>query len=93
MHHVEGGVSSSLQAVQNRELHVHGEAKLTDRDQVKQTTVRLYKPIGSTFGFLGDDIASEGGKDCAPDGLAFLTAGLAFCYLTQITRAQSFPTL
>lgn len=93
IHQVAGGVSSSLQAVQNRELHVHGEAKLTDLDQVKQTTVRLYKPIGSTFGFLSDDTATEGGKDCAPDGLAFLSAGLAFCYLTQITRYAQIAKL
>ncbi|MFQ5650305.1 MAG: OsmC-related (seleno)protein [bacterium] len=84
-HDVEGGVASSLKSVQNRQLHVHGEARLSDLG-LKRTTVWLRKPIGSTFGFASDEDRSSGGHDQAPSGLALLSAGIAFCYLTQISR-------
>lgn len=82
---VEGGVGSSLKAEQKRTLHIRAIARAR-KDGVSETRVQLYKPIGSSFRFLCDlEHAAEGGVS-APSPLAFLSAGVAFCYLTQIGR-------
>ncbi len=81
---VEGGAGSSLAAEQKRTLHIRGVAMLRE-DGLSETRVQLYKPIGSNFRFLceiGDDPAGTR----APSPLVYLSAGLAFCYLTQIGR-------
>lgn len=82
---VDGGVGSSLKAEQKRTLHIRAVCRLRE-DGLKQTTVQLFQPIGSVFQFLGDDPACFGGGERAPDGLAYLSAGIAFCYMTQIGR-------
>jgi uncharacterized OsmC-like protein len=82
---VEGGAGSSLQAEQKRTLHVHGEAHLLD-DVLMQTTIQLYKPIGSTFRFICDETRENGGHESAPSPLAYLSAGIGFCYMTQLGR-------
>lgn len=81
----EGGAGSSLQAEQKRTLHVRGICRLRD-DGLKQCVVQLFKPIGSMFTFLSDDSKAFGGQERAPSGLAYLSAGIAFCYMTQIGR-------
>jgi uncharacterized OsmC-like protein len=48
------------------------------------TRVQLFKPIGSSFRFLCD-LEHLGGRR-APSPLEYLSAGVAFCYLTQIGR-------
>lgn len=78
---VEGGAGSSLKSVQDRTLHVRGEAKLVD-ESLKEIQVRLFKPIGSTFRFLSD----SGATAKAPSGPAYLVAGIGFCFMTQIGR-------
>jgi uncharacterized OsmC-like protein len=83
--HGEGGAGSSLKAEQKRTLHIRAVARVRD-DGLSETRVQLYKPIGSNFRFLCDlENAAEGGVH-APSPLAFLSAGVAFCYLTQIGR-------
>jgi uncharacterized OsmC-like protein len=82
---VEGGASSSLQAEQKRTLHVHGEAKVVN-GMLMETVIQLFKPIGSTFRFLCDESLEAGGQESAPPPLAYLTAGIGFCYMTQIGR-------
>lgn len=82
---VEGGASSSLQAEQNRMLHVRGIATLRP-DGLKEVKVQLFKPIGSVFRFLADDSARFGGRERAPSGLAYLSAGIGFCFMTQLGR-------
>jgi uncharacterized OsmC-like protein len=82
---VEGGAGSSLQAEQKRTLHVHGEAHLLD-GVLMQTTIQLYKPIGSTFRFICDETRENGGHESAPSPLAYLSAGIGFCYMTQLGR-------
>jgi hypothetical protein len=83
--HVEGGAGSSLKAEQKRTLHVRGIATFLDNG-LSETKVQLFKPIGSNFRFLCDiEHAAEGGIH-APPPLAYLAAGVAFCYLTQIGR-------
>ncbi len=82
---VEGGAGSSLQSEQKRTLHVRGIATLRD-DGLKEVVVQLFKPLGSTFRFLSDDAADVGGQERAPSGLAYLSAGVGFCFMTQIGR-------
>ncbi len=81
VHAVTGGAGSSLQAVQKRTLHVRGEAKLLS-GTLKEIRVQLLQPIGSTFRFLSED----GGRRQAPPALAYLSAGVGFCYMTQLGR-------
>jgi uncharacterized OsmC-like protein len=82
---VEGGAGSSLYTSQKRLLHVRATATLR-QDGVKSIKVQLFKPIGGVFHFLSDDSALAGGQERAPSGLAYLSAGIAFCYLTQMGR-------
>jgi hypothetical protein len=77
---VEGGAGSSLQATQKRTLHVRGICTLRD-DGLKEVNIQLFKPIGSTFRFLSDTTDER-----APSALAYLAAGIGFCYMTQIGR-------
>ena len=80
---VEGGAGSSLLSEQKRTLHVRGIC--TRRaDGLTETRVQLFKPIGSSFRFLCD-LDPLGGRR-APSPLEYLSAGIAFCYLTQIGR-------
>lgn len=82
---VEGGAASSLQAEQKRTLHVHGEARLLE-GMLMETVIQLFKPIGSTFRFVCDESRELGGEDSAPPPLAYLSAGIGFCYMTQLGR-------
>jgi organic hydroperoxide reductase OsmC/OhrA len=85
MEGVSGGVGTSLADNQKRVLHMRGVCTLR-ADGMKEVVVELYKPIGSQFRFLSDDSRAFGGQERAPSGLAYLSAGLAFCYMTQIGR-------
>jgi len=82
---VEGGVGSSLKSEQKRMLHVRGVLTLTDKG-LFDVRIQLFKPIGSVFRFLGDDPAHRGGEGRAPSGLDYLSAGVAFCFMTQLGR-------
>jgi hypothetical protein len=89
---VEGGAGSSLQAEQKRTLHVRGVAAIRE-DGLGETRVQLFKPLGSNFRFLcalGDDREEQAR---APSPLAYLSAGIAFCYLTQVGRYASIMKL
>lgn len=77
---VEGGAGSSLEATQKRTLHVRGVARRR-ADGLAAVRTQLFRPIGSVFHFLGD-VAG----DRAPSSSAFLSAGIAFCFLTQLGR-------
>jgi uncharacterized OsmC-like protein len=82
---VEGGASSSLQPVQKRTLHIHGEAKLL-AGTVLETKIQLFTPIGSTFRFVCDGGPDAGTQEITPPPLAYLSAGVGFCYMTQLGR-------
>ncbi len=81
LHRVEGGAGSSLEPVQKRTLHVRGKARLLT-PTLKEIRVVLLQPIGSTFRFLSE----EGERPQAPPALAYLSAGVGFCYMTQLGR-------
>jgi uncharacterized OsmC-like protein len=85
VHGVEGGAGSSLAPEQKRTLHVRGDARL-GLGQAMETRVVLFRPIGSTFHFRADETADRGGADLAPSPSAYVAAGAAFCYMTQLGR-------
>lgn len=61
---------------------VKGRGDLVDSRGIFRTKVALNLPGSSIFSFMAD----ESGAATAPTGLAFATAGIAFCYITQIQR-------
>ncbi len=61
---------------------VTGRGRLADASGMTAIETWLQLPGMSHFAFRSD----EGGGDRAPCGLALLSAGLAFCYMTQIAR-------
>ncbi len=87
-HGVDGGAGSSLKSEQKRTLHVHAIAAVRD-DGLKEAQIQLLKPIGSTFKFVSDEQSAS-----APPALAYLAAGVGFCYMTQLGRyaRSSSPT-
>lgn len=82
---VEGGAGSSLQADQKRRLHVRAVATVRP-DGLIGIEIHLFKPIGSVFRFLAEPTGAGGSEARAPGGLEYLSAGLAFCFMTQIGR-------
>jgi uncharacterized OsmC-like protein len=70
-----------LKSEQKRTLHVRSDAYLLDKGLL-QTDIRLFQPLGSSFRFLSD----TGTGDTAPPPLAYLSAGIGFCYMTQLGR-------
>ena len=85
VHGVEGGAGSSLAPEQKRTLHVRGVSHLGP-GLAMETRVVLFKPIGSTFCFRADETSDRGGEGLAPPPEAYVAAGAAFCYLTQLGR-------
>lgn len=92
---VEKGTSkpaSSLTDEQDRILNP--AAILTIRDDgMKEIEQHLYSPHGSIFRFLSDEAPSNGGQGRAPDALAYVSAGLGFCFMTQFRRMASMEDL
>ena len=82
---VAGGAGSSLQANQSRQLHVRGTCRVR-ADGVKEITQELFSPLGSTFKFLSDESEEFGGTGAAPDAVSYMSAGIAFCFMTQLGR-------
>jgi hypothetical protein len=80
----EGGPGSSLQAEQKRMLHVRAVCSARPSG-LKEVDVQLFKPVGSNFRFLSDEPA-DGRPGRAPDAATLVSAGLAFCFMTQLGR-------
>lgn len=76
---------SSLAEHQERTLHVRGICTLR-ADGVKRVEQQLFNPHGSIFHFLSDEAPDNGGRGHAPDARAYLSAGIAFCFMTQLGR-------
>lgn len=80
-----GAAAVGLQAEQKRTVHVFTECTLRE-DGLKSISVQCIRPAGSRFEILSDDSRAAGGQERAPSGLAYLSAGVAFCFMTQIGR-------
>ena len=75
---VPHGAGSSLEESQSRTLHVRGVCRPRE-DGVQEVEQHLYKPIGSTFRYLCDETNG-------PDAASYVSAGIAFCFMTQLGR-------
>ncbi|MBN0987656.1 OsmC family protein [Amphritea pacifica] len=84
--HTTGFAGSSLAEEQNRLLHVKGICTLRE-DGVKEIEQHLYNPHGSIFRFLSEEAPEKGGQGRAPDANTYISAGIAFCFMTQFGRA------
>lgn len=57
------------------------------KDGLKSIQTQCIKPSGgSVFNFLSDDSETFGGRGRAPTGLDYISAGVSFCFMTQIGR-------
>ncbi len=77
--------NDSLSDQQNRLLHCRGICTLRE-DGVKQIEQHLYNPYGSVFYFLSDEAEGAGGHGLAPDAASYISAGIGFCFMTQLGR-------
>jgi hypothetical protein len=84
-HNAPGGAASSLQAKQSRKLHLRVTCTLRP-DGLKEIEQVLFSPIGSTFKFLSDEPEGFGGQGRAPDAATYASAGIGFCFMTQLGR-------
>ncbi len=75
----------SLKDEQDRTLHVRGICTLRP-DGIKHIEQHLYNPHGSIFHFLCEEGPENGGKGRAPDAASYISAGIGFCFLTQLGR-------
>ena len=74
-----------LKADQRRTIHVRSEGRLRG-DGLKEISVQCIQPAGSRFTLLSDESRDCGGEERAPNGLSYLSAGIAFCFMTQLGR-------
>ncbi len=79
------GSAVGLEDEQERRVRVRGIGHLRT-DGLKELRVACLQPTGSVFCLLSDDSAAAGGRERAPSGLAYISAGIAFCFLTQLGR-------
>ena len=77
--------NDSLSEEQNRLLHIRVICTLRE-DGAKQIEQHLYNPHGSVFHFLSDEAPANGGQGLAPDAATYLSAGIGFCFMTQLGR-------
>jgi hypothetical protein len=81
---VEQGTPEPAPATVTNKLirNIIGEGKSIGRDGLYEIDTWLGMPGTSHYRLLSD----EGGADAAPCGLALVSAGVAFCYMTQLSR-------
>jgi len=81
----DGQPGPGFAVVQDRTLLVHGTCILR-ADGVKELELSLVRPAGATFQMLSDEGEGPGDAGRAPSALAYVAAGLAFCFMTQLGR-------
>ncbi|MBT8412765.1 MAG: OsmC family protein [Boseongicola sp.] len=84
--------ASSLTDEQDRTLNPAAICTLRD-DGIKEIEQHLYSPRGSVFWFLSEEAPSAGGQGRAPDAVSYISAGIAFCFMTQFGRMASMEHL
>ncbi len=77
--------NDSLAEHQSRLLHIRAICTVAD-DGVKRIEQHLYNPHGSVFHFLCDEAPENGGQARAPDAATYVSAGIGFCFMTQLGR-------
>lgn len=85
---VAGGTAtagSSLADEQNRTLNIGAICTLRE-DGMKEIQQMQYSPHGTSFKFLSEEAKVNGGKGRAPDANSYISAGVAFCFMTQFGR-------
>jgi organic hydroperoxide reductase OsmC/OhrA len=70
---------------QPRILRIGGICRRRD-DGINDITQLQYSPHGATFHFLSEEAPSSGGQGRAPDANTLISAGIAFCFMTQLAR-------
>ena len=75
----------SLKDEQDRVLHVRGICTLRP-DGIKHIEQQLINPHGSIFHYLCEEGSQNGGQGRAPDAASYISAGIGFCFLTQLGR-------
>jgi hypothetical protein len=79
----QGTVELASATVTNRLIrNILGEGKSIGRDGLYEVDTWLGMPGTSHFRLACD----EGDADAAPAGITLLSAGIAFCYMTQLSR-------
>lgn len=74
---------------QKRVVQVRAVLGLRD-DGLKTIQTQCIQPSGgSIFNFLSDDSVAFGGHGRAPTGLDYISAGISFCFMTQLGRYAS----
>lgn len=71
---------SSLAETQDRRLHIRAVCTLRG-DGVKVVDQSMFNPQGTMFRFLSDEDAGR-----APDAASYVSAGIGFCFMTQLGR-------
>jgi uncharacterized OsmC-like protein len=82
---ISSGSASGLAPEQSRKIHVRGICTLRE-DGVKQIDQYLFSLSGSQFRFLSDEAPQHGGQGKAPDAVSYISAGIGFCFMTQLGR-------
>ncbi len=84
--------ASSLAQEQDRRLNIGAIATLR-ADGVKDIQQMTYSPHGTSFRFLSEEAPVNGGQGRAPDANTYISAGIAFCFMTQFGRLVSMQNL
>jgi uncharacterized OsmC-like protein len=79
------GFGASLKAEQKRIVRLQVTCRQRE-DGVKVIRQEMPNPPGSTFQFLSDEPEDAGGQGRAPDPASYVSAGIAFCFMTQLGR-------
>lgn len=84
--------ASSLADEQDRTLNPAAICTLRE-DGIKEIEQHLYSPHGSIFRFLSEEVPESGRQGRAPDAVSYISAGIAFCFMTQFGRMASMENL
>jgi organic hydroperoxide reductase OsmC/OhrA len=82
----KGGSAIGHAVEQKRVVQVRAALTLRE-DGLKTIQTQCIQPSGgSVFNFLSDDPEAFGGQGRAPTGLDYISAGVSFCFMTQLGR-------
>lgn len=85
------GAATSLTDEQDRTLNPAAICTLRE-DGIKEIEQHLYSPHGSIFRYLSEE-APPHGQGRAPDAVSYISAGIAFCFMTQFGRMATMEKL